>query len=361
MIGCLEILVMIIGLRFREWIIENSNGVPRTMVLMAHKLANMGFDYVRQVGLHAAIRELDAQMVQSIDISIINDLLSLKNGREMLEWIVWRSLIEKEIPILGIRRIQLDEAERENICTIDDLIDKGVVHLLNGSVEIRTNYYLLSLKNALGLDHIMLKDLLDISGLTRDEALALSSWQVNVIGAYFEMAVALALFRLSQQGIFNLDRLFSNSNETKVVVPKFERIEKLPFYSSELIKPNVIYAMPRVKGVDITFKDVEGNMVLIECKNWERAISSLELSIIHRNILQFEKEIGRSGIHILVTTSQLSEELLNQANKQKLFVINEMDRLVGRDIMDFFEQALQRARKVEPLMVRTAVGGFQSI
>ena len=116
---------------------------------------------------------------------MIEDILMMENGREILEWLVWRSLVEKQIPIVGLKKVMYDKTEKENLCTIDDLINKGIVHLIDGSIEIRNNYYLMALRESLGIDRAILVDLLNLSGLMRDDALRLLSWQFKCNGCIF--------------------------------------------------------------------------------------------------------------------------------------------------------------------------------
>ncbi len=64
----------------------------------------------------------------------------------------------------------------------------------------------------------MLIDLLNLSSISQESALRLLSWQLNVLGAYFEMAIALSIFKLSQLCDFDLSVLFDYSYEKKNII-----------------------------------------------------------------------------------------------------------------------------------------------
>ncbi len=343
--------------QLRDWLVVNSNGVPRTMVWMAEALQKVDFKQISISNIEKVIDELDAAVMERIDISRIQDLLELEHGQELLEWIAYRSIIEKEIPIVSISKMSYDKATTNNICTVDDLIDKGVVHLLDGHIEVRNNYYLKALWNVLGIEEGMLQELLDLSGLMKEDAFHLLSWQLNVLGAYFEIAIALAIYKISQTGEFNLASLFDYGNEQKVILTKFNKLERIPhiLLDNEKLSNDTIYAIPRAPGVDIILKSVDGSLVYIQCKNWDRKISKKKLKEIIKSMENFENRFG-TGIKILVLSQKLDEQLQQIAEQKGVYTISNVKPLLGDKILEFFETARKRAKEVEPLIFRIEAG-----
>ncbi len=93
--------------QLREWLVVNSNGVPRTMVWMAGALQKNDFKQISTSNVEKIIHKLDMAVMERIDVSRIQDLMELEHGRELLEWIAYRSIIE-EIPIVSIPTISYD-------------------------------------------------------------------------------------------------------------------------------------------------------------------------------------------------------------------------------------------------------------
>ncbi len=343
--------------QLREWMIVNSNGVPRTMVWMAEALQKVDFKQISISNIEEVIDELDAAVMERIDVSRIQDLMELEYGRELLEWIAYRAIIEKEIPIVSISKMSYEKATTNNICTVDDLIDKGVVHLLDGHIEVRNNYYLKALWNVLDIEEGILQELLDLSGLIKEDALHLLSWQLNVLGAYFEIAIALAIYKISQTGEFNLASLFDYGNEQKVILTKFNKLERIPhiLLDNEKLSNDTIYAIPRAPGVDIILKSVDGSLVYIQCKNWDRKISKKKLKEIIKSMENFENRFG-TGIKILVLSQKLDEQLQQIAEQKGVYTISNVKPLLGDKILEFFETARKRAKEVEPLIFRIEAG-----
>ncbi len=342
--------------QLREWMVVNSNGVPRTMVWMAEALQKIDIKQVSKSNVDDIIKKLDMAVMQNIDVSRIQDLMELEHGRELLEWVAYRSIIEKEIPILSLPTISYDEAEAQNVCTVDDLIDKGIVHILDGNIEVRNNYYLIALWKELGIQHGMLIELLKLSGLKSEDALRLLSWQLNVLGAYFEIAVALAIYKFSQFGDFNLASFFDYGTNMRLVLPKLRRLERIPvsFISTQF--PNdVIYAVPKAPGVDIIAKTIEDIPIYIQCKNWSRRLSRQKLEEILTSMKNFESKFG-TGVKVLVLSQKLDDDLQQLASQHELYTITDVQRLLGREILEFFETARKRSQEVEPLIHRIEAG-----
>ncbi len=342
--------------QLREWMVVNSNGVPRTMVWMAEALQKIDFRQVSKSNIKDTIKNLDMVVMQNIDVSRIQDLMELEHGRELLEWVAYRSIIEKEIPILSLPTISYDEAEAKNVCTVDDLIDKGIVHILNGNIEVRNNYYLMALLKELGIERGMLIELLKFSSLTSNDALHPLSWQLNVLGAYFEIAVAIAIYKLSQFGDFDLATLFDYNNEKKLILPKLNRLERVPFsFISKTFSKGGIYAIPKAPGVDIITKTIDDVPIYIQCKNWSKSVNQQKLNEIIEGIKKFEEIFG-NGIKILVLSQKLNENLKQFASRHEVYTITDVQRLLGREIIEFFETARKRSQEIEPLIHRIEAG-----
>ncbi len=342
--------------QLREWMVVNSNGVPRTMVWMAEALQNIDIKKVSKANIDDIIEKLDMDVMQNIDVSRIQDLMELEHGRELLEWVAYRSIIEKEIPILSLPTISYDEAEAKNVCTVDDLIDKGIVHILDGNIEVRNNYYLMALWNELSIHRGMLIELLKLSGLKNEDALRLLSWQLNVLGAYFEIAVALAIYKFSQFEDFNLATLFDYRNDMQLILPKLSKLERVPIsFISPQFPKDVIYAVPKAPGVDIITKTIENTPIYIQCKNWSRKISQQKLEDILKAMQNFESKFG-TGIKVLVLSQKLDAELQEFASQHGLYTITDVQRLLGRELLEFFETARKRSQEVEPLIRRIEAG-----
>ncbi len=343
--------------QLREWMVVNSNGVPRTMVWMAKALQKVDFNQISESDIEKVIEELDVDVTEHIDVSRIQDLMELEHGRELLEWIAYRSIIEKEIPIVNIPTMSYDKAISDNVCTVDDLIDKGVVHLLDGHIEVRNNYYLKALWNVLGIEEGMLQELLDMSGLMKEDALHLLSWQLNVLGAYFEIAIALAIYKISQTGDFDLSSLFDYETNEKIILPKFSRLERIPhiLLDKEKLSNDTIYAIPRAPGVDIILKSINNSLVYIQCKNWDRKISKEKLKEIIEGMQSFEDRFG-TGIKVLILSQKLEEQLQQIAKQNGVYTISNVESLLGDKILEFFETARKRAKEVEPLIYRIEAG-----
>ncbi len=331
--------------QLREWMVVNSNGVPRTMVWMAEALQKIDFEQVSKSSIDDIIKNLDMAVMQNIDVSRIKDLMELEYGRELLEWVAYRSVIEKEIPILSLPTISYDEAEAKNICTVDDLIDKGIVHILDGNIEVRNNYYLIALWNELGIHRGMLIELLKLSGLKNEDALRLLSWQLNVLGAYFEIAVALAIYKFSQFGDFDLATLFDYNAGMKLILPKLSKLERVPvsFISKDELSKDTIYAIPKAHGVDLFIKSINDIPIYLQCKNWSRKISQQKLEDILKAMQNFESKFG-TGVKVLVLSQKLDAELQEFASQHKLYTITNVERLLGREILEFFETARKRSQ-----------------
>ncbi len=342
--------------QLREWMVVNSNGVPRTMVWMAEALQKIDFRQVSKSNIKDTIKNLDMVVMQNIDVSRIQDLMELEHGRELLEWVAYRSIIEKEIPILSLPTISYDEAEAKNVCTVDDLIDKGIVHILDGNIEVRNNYYLMALLKELGIERGMLIELLKFSSLTSNDALHPLSWQLNVLGAYFEIAVAIAIYKLSQFGDFDLATLFDYNNEKKLILPKLNRLERVPFsFISKTFSKGGIYAIPKAPGVDIITKTIDDVPIYIQCKNWSKSVNQQKLNEIIEGIKKFEEIFG-NGIKILVLSQKLNENLRQFASRHDVYTITDVQRLLGREILEFFETARKRSQEIEPLIHRIEAG-----
>ncbi len=339
--------------KLRNWLIENSNGVPRTMVWMAEELQRLGgLEWARKVCIESAIRELDEKLLDRIIPSvrkIYNDLMEFSNGREMLEWLVYRSMLDHQIPQVEFEYLSPKEVEEANYCTMDDLINKGIIHVVDDSVEIRNIYYEKALRTILGIENITFKMILDMSNISETELSGLLAWQRNMLGAYLEMAVALGLYNLSKKnGIVYLNQFFDMSMDKDIEI-KIDKIVRVPSIDT-IIKEhelNVLYASPE-RGPDLVIF-TKDNVILIECKNWQRPFTEREFDEIQKMFKAYQKKLGKSTINVLVTTKGYESYTKNT----DIHVISDenLKKIVGERVFNLFESVRERARSIRPIAI----------
>lgn len=178
------------------------------------------------------------------------------------------------------------------------------------------------------------------------------------MGAYFEMAVALALFRLSQHGEFDISLLFDNAKMENMILPQFNYIKRVStkILTKKGIQKGIIYALPQATGVDLIVKDISDRIIMVQFKNWYQMISHSEMRKIIDRFKDFDEQLNKKGIHVLILSKHPDQPLLDYASRNNLFIISNAERLLGQEILQFFEQARKRAREIEPLVVTIASG-----
>ncbi len=343
--------------KLRSWLMENSNGVPRTMVWMAEELQRLGGPkWAQEVGIEIAIKKLDKKTLDRIIPNVrktYNDLVEFSNGRELLEWLVYRSMLDHQIPQVEFKYLTPKEVEEANYCTMDDLINKGIIHVVDDSVEIRNIYYEKALRTILGIENITFKTILDMSNINETELSGLLTWQRSILGAYLEMAVALGLFNLSKKtGVVHLNQFFDTPTDKDIEI-QIKKIVRVPSIDSIIKKHelNVLYASPE-RGPDLTIF-TENNVILIECKNWQRPLTEEEFDEIQEMFNKYRGKLGgklgENTIKVLITTKGYESYTKNT----DIHVISDenLKKIIGDRVFSLFESVRERARSVRPIAI----------
>ncbi len=339
--------------KLRSWFMENSNGVPRTMVWMAEELQRLGGPkWVQSIGIETAIKELDERILDRIIPNVrktYNDLVEFSNGRELLEWLVYRSMLDHQIPQVEFEHLTPQEVEQANYCTIDDLINKGIIHVVDDSVEIRNVYYEKALRTILGIENITFKTILDMSNITETELSGLLAWQRSMLGAYLELAVALGLYNISRKtGIVHLNQFFDKPMDKDIKI-QINKIVRIPSIDSIINEPefNVLYAAPE-RGPDLVVF-TENNVILIECKNWQRPFTEREFDEIQKMFKAYREKLGKDTINVLVTTKGYEPYTKNT----DIHVISDenLKKIIGEQVFRLFESVRERARSIRPIAI----------
>ncbi len=342
-----------IEIKLQNWLMENSNGVPRTMVWMAEELQQLGGpEWAQKVGIGMAIKKLDKKILDRIIPNVrktYNDLVEFSNGRELLEWLVYRSMLDHQIPQVEFEHLTPKEVERSNYCTIDDLINKGIIHVVDDSVELRNIYYEKALRTILGIENITFKTILNMSNINETELSGLLTWQRSMLGAYLEMAVALGLFNLSKKtGIVHLNQFFDTPTDKDIKI-QVNKIFRIPSIDSVIKKheKNVLYASPE-RGPDLIIF-TEDNVVLIECKNWQRPFTEAEFDEIQEMFNKYREKMGKNTINVLITTKGYEAYTKNT----DIYVISDenLKKIIGDEVFRLFESVRERARSVRPIAI----------
>ncbi len=343
--------------KLRSWLMENSNGVPRTMVWMAEELQRLGGPkWAQEVGIEIAIKKLDKKTLDRIIPNVrktYNDLVEFSNGRELLEWLVYRSMLDHQIPQVEFKYLTPKEVEESNYCTMDDLINKGIIHVVDDSVEIRNIYYEKALRTILGIENITFKTILDMSNINETELSGLLTWQRSILGAYLEMAVALGLFNLSKKtGVVHLNQFFDTPTDKDIEI-QIKKIVRVPSIDSIIKKHelNVLYASPE-RGPDLTIF-TKNNVILIECKNWQRPLTEEEFDEIQEMFNKYRGKLGgklgENTIKVLITTKGYEPYTKNT----DIHVISDenLKKIIGDRVFSLFESVRERARSVRPIAI----------
>ncbi len=342
-----------VGEKLRSWLMENCNGVPRTMVWMAEELQRLGGpEWARKVGIETAIKELDEIVLDRIIPNVrktYNDLLEFSNGREILEWLIYRSMLDHYIPQVEFKYLSPREVEEANLCTMDDLINKGIIHVVDNSVEIRNIYYEKALRTILGIENVTFKTILDMSNINESELSGLLVWQRSMLGAYLEMAVALGLYNLSKKnGIIVLNKFFDAPADMNIKI-KVDKIVRVPSIDSIINEPefNVLYAAPE-RGPDLVIF-TEDNVILIECKNWQRPFTEREFDEIQKMFKVYREKFGKITINVLITMKGYEHYTKNT----DIHVISDenLKKIVGEQVFRLFESVRERARSIRPIAI----------
>ncbi len=348
----------------RDWLIINSNGVPRTMVWMVDALQRHGgIEWANKIGVRKAIDELNSEILDIVieDVKAsVKDLIHLKNGQEVLEWLAFRTLFDRVIPLVEADSKVRTPEEEKDICSVEDLVNKGLIHLLNGSFEIRNVYFEKALRDVLEIKKYTLQSLLDLMNIAETEVDKLSgllSWHRNILGAYLEIAVALGLYNMSKiLGYVDLSSLLDRpmEHETKIKVEKIIRIPSIDMLiKSKKIEPNVIYAAPE-RGPDLTIFTEDKHVIIIECKNWQRKLTRPEADEIFDKLIEYgELFKDYTPIHILVTAKSQDQRIYEKAIQRGIFIISDdkLKKIIGEKVYELFADIRQKAAKARIITV----------
>ncbi len=352
------------GETLRDWLIVNSNGVPRTMVWMAEALQRHGgIEWARKIGVRKAIDELNKEILDIVveDVKAsVKDLIQLKNGHDVLEWLAFRTLFDRVIPLIEADSKVKTPEEEKDLCSVEDLVNKGLIHLLDDSFEIRNVYFEKALRDVLGIKKYTLQtilDLMDISETEVDKLAGLLSWHRNILGAYLEIAVALGLYNMTRiVGSINLSSLLDRpiDYEVKIKVKKIIRIPSIDMLvKAHEYEPNVIYAAPE-RGPDLTIFTEDKRVVIIECKNWQRKLTRQEADEIFDKLIEYGSLFKEyTPTHILITAGEQNKKIYEKAIQQGIFLIteNKLRKIIGDNVYKLFEDIRQKARNSQAITV----------
>ncbi len=340
----------------RNWLIMNSNGVPRTMVWMANELLNHGgLDWVKSVGLNSAITELDEKILEIVENELedsINDLLQFSNGERVLKWLAYTALFKRQISIDEFEKIFYDNAVSQNLCTVDDLVDKGLVHVIDGSIEIRNVYYHWALQKLLKLDeHILVNFLENVD----DSLIELLSWNVQILGTWFEIMFAISLYELAKSTKVQLNDVLDEHINSDYVIDEYEKIVRSIYFKlrEEGMSPKVIYSLPEAPGIDIIAVNGEGQKLVVQCKNVDRKVSPREFKKILNKMNDAVKELRiADASQVVVFLHEPTDRVRRIARENNVGIISGacVKKLMGNKVMKLFEQSREK-RKSETIYV----------
>ncbi len=340
----------------RNWLIMNSNGVPRTMVWMASELLDHGgLDWVKSVGVNSAISELDEKILEIVENELedsINDLLQFNNGERVLKWLAYTALFKRQISINEFEKIFYDNAVSQNLCTVDDLVDKGLVHVVDNSIEIRNVYYHWALQKLLKLDeHILVKFLEGVD----DSLIELLSWNVQILGTWFEIMFAISLYELAKSTKVQLNDILDEPINSDYVIDEYEKIVRSIYFKlrEDGMSPKVIYSLPEAPGIDIVAVNSEGRKLVVQCKNVDRKVSPREFKKILNKMNEAIKELGiADAVQVVVFLHEPSERVRRIARENNVGIISDerVRKLLGNKVMKLFEQSREK-RKSETIYV----------
>ncbi len=340
----------------RNWLIMNSNGVPRTMVWMMNELLNLGgMNWVRSVGIKSAIDELDKKILDIVEYELedsINDILQFSNGERVLKWLAYTALFRRRIPIDEFEKIFYDNAVSQNLCTVDDLVDKGIVHIVDSSIEIRNVYYHWALQKLLKLDeHILVKFLENVD----DSLIELLSWNVQILGTWFEIMFAISLYELAKSTKVQLNDILDEPINSDYVIDEYEKIVRSIYFKlrKDGMSPKVIYSLPEAPGIDIVAVNSEGRKLVVQCKNVDRKVSPREFKKILNKMNEAINELGiADAVQVVVFLHEPSERVRRIARENNVGIISDerVRKLLGNKVMKLFEQSREK-RKSETIYV----------
>ncbi len=340
----------------RNWLIMNSNGVPRTMVWMASELLDHGgLDWVKSVGLNSAISELDEKILEIVENELedsINDLLQFSNGERVLKWLAYTALFKRQISIDEFEKIFYDNAVSQNLCTVDDLVDKGLVHVVDNSIEIRNVYYHWALQKLLKLDeHILVKFLEDVD----DSLIELLSWNVQILGTWFEIMFAISLYELAKSTKVQLNDILDEPINSDYVIDEYEKIVRSIYFKlrEEGMSSKVIYSLPEAPGIDIVAVNGEGRKLIVQCKNVDRKVSPREFKKILNKMNVAIKELRiTDAAQVVVFLHEPTERVRRIAREKNVGIISgdRVRKVMGEKVMKLFEQSREK-RKSETIYV----------
>ncbi len=342
--------------RLRRWLIENSNGVPRTMVWMAKALERQGgVNWAREIGVENAIKILDDIVYNMVFEDVqnsVNSLMDLKNGKELLEWIAYRSLFERLISLVETRHFKYGGRDRKKACTIDDLVHKGIIHLVDGHFEFRNVYFEQALRDALQIENKTLDELLKLFGMKTTELRGFMSWQRTFLGAYLELALSIAMYRMSQQlGDIDLSKLLTPQiDNLKIRVDKIIRIA-----SPELIETpetNTIYAAPE-RGPDLTIFTEDKRVIFIECKNWTKPLALKEFQTLHMKFNTVSEKFKNYEPIYIVAIPKIQDTIFDELEQypDTYFMLEEsLKQILGEQVFAMFDEVRELTLQIRKIL-----------
>ncbi len=341
----------------RDWLIENSNGVPRTMVWMAETLQEQGgIEWAREIGLEEAISALDEIVYDRVYEDVqnsVNTLMELKNGKELLEWVAYRSLFDRQIPLVETQHFESEEADKKKICTIHDLVHKGIIHIVDGHFEFRNVYFEQALRKALQIENKTLEELLRLFGMKTTELRGFMSWQRTFLGAYLELALAIALYKMSKQlGTIVLSKFLTPKpdSDLKIQVDKIVRIA-----SPELIvepELNTIYAAPE-RGPDMTIFTEDKRAIFIECKNWTQPLSYNDFKNIRRKLKSISKKFKNYKPVYIIAVPKIQDIIFDELElyPDTYFLLEDsLKKILGEPVFAMFDEIRKSTLRIRKIL-----------
>lgn len=135
---------------------------------------------------------------------------------------------------------------------------------------------------------------------------------------------------------------------------KIVRIPSINFITeSHEYTPNVIYAAPE-RGPDLTIFTEDKQVVIIECKNWQRKLTSLEADKIFDKLDDYGSLFnGYTPIYILITPNTQNKKSYNKAIQRGIFMIsdNNLKKIIGDKVYKLFADIRQKARDSRAITV----------
>lgn len=133
----------------REWLASYSNGVARTMIWMAEEIRKKEkLEEARKMGFEKGKELLSEQAYKMSGRSMrysVMTLVEMKKGEEILEWLTNRPLNDLFISFDEMHA-RVPRGDIPNVCTVEELINLGVIHFVKNGYEIRNFYYHKALK-----------------------------------------------------------------------------------------------------------------------------------------------------------------------------------------------------------------------